>query len=225
LILLALLILAVFAGAWLLLGTETGQAFLHDPHHQGQAVREWVAQHRIIAPLVFVGVYLVFGVLALPVWWLHILAGYGFGLVMGIIWSEIAATMAAAATAAVSRFLLAEWFRRRIESQVSRLRTLDEKLGHNGLLVVCAVRLAHFMPSGLSNYAFGLTRISLLDVAIGTLLGGLPAIASLVTVGAARHLLTDWRYITAIAGVNIALMGLLLLRYLKPEWFRSLGVE
>jgi uncharacterized membrane protein YdjX (TVP38/TMEM64 family) len=184
-----------------------------------------VGSHRIIAPLVFVLLYVALGVLALPVWWLQILAGYGFGLAMGIVWSQLAATLAAVGAAAISRFLLWVWFHTRVESHAARLRALDEKMGHNGLLVVCGVRLAHFIPAGVSNYAFGLTRISLRDIAIGTLLGGTPTAASFVTVGAARHLLSDWRYLAAIAVLNVGLLGLLVVRYLRPEWFRSIGVE
>jgi uncharacterized membrane protein YdjX (TVP38/TMEM64 family) len=225
LILLAVLVIAIVVGAWAMLGTETGSEFLHKPHAKGEAFRAWVAGHRVIAPVVFVAVFIAMGSLALPVWWLQILAGYGFGLAMGVALSEIAATIAAVNGAAISRFLLGEWFHTRIESHAARLRALDEKLGHNGLLVVCLVRLMHFIPAGLSNYAFGLTRISFRDIAIGTLLGGLPAVTSFVTIGAARHLLKDWRYLTAIVGINVLLIGMLLARYLKPEWFRRFGVE
>src|SRR4051812_1435476 len=76
LILLAILVVAILVGAWVLLGTETGRGFLHNPHHKGRAFRTWVAGHRVIAPLVFVAAFVTLGSLALPVWWLQILAGY-----------------------------------------------------------------------------------------------------------------------------------------------------
>jgi uncharacterized membrane protein YdjX (TVP38/TMEM64 family) len=170
-------------------------------------------------------VFVILGTLALPVWWLQILAGYGFGLWLGILWSDVAATIAAVAAASISRFLLGEWFHTRIESHAARLRALDEKLGHNGLLVVCGVRLAHFIPAGISNYAFGVTTISIRDIAVGTLLGGTPTVATFVTIGAARHLVSDWRFLVAIATLNVLLLGMLVVRYLRPEWFTRVGIE
>ncbi len=224
-IVLVLLLLAIVTAAALLLGTEAGRQILRNPHHHGQSVKQWATAHQIVAPLVFVVVFTVVGILALPMWWLQILAGYGFGLAMGIVWSQLASTIAAVGAAALSRFLLANWFHTRIESHAARLRALDKRLGHNGLLVVVAVRLAHFLPAGLSNYAFGLTTISLTDVAVGTALGGIPAVATWVTIGAARHLLTDWRYLTALGLMNALLLLPLILRYLRPEWFRRFGIQ
>ena len=70
------------------------------------------------------------------------------------------------------------------EAKHTRLRALDEKMGHNGLLIVMASRLMHFLPFGVSNYLFGITRITLMDVILGTFLGNAPAIAFYVAVGA-----------------------------------------
>jgi uncharacterized membrane protein YdjX (TVP38/TMEM64 family) len=222
---LVLFILAIATAASLLLGTEKGRDILYNPHAHGKHVHEWVQKHPITAPLIYMGVFVVLGTLALPVWWLQILAGYGFGLWLGILWSDLAATVAAVGAASISRFLLGEWFHTRIESHAQRLRALDEKLGHNGLLVVCGVRLAHFIPAGMSNYAFGLTTISIRDVAIGTLLGGTPTVAVFVAIGSARHLTSHWHFWVGIGVLNILLVALLAARYLRPEWFTRVGIE
>src|SRR5450432_109753 len=212
-ILLTLLILAIIVAAILLLCTDKGQEILHDPHRYQQQVHHWAAAHRIISPLIFIFAFVLFGVLALPIWWLQILAGAAFGLVGGIVMSQIAYTMAAIAAASIARFLLADWFQNRVESHVKKLKALDEKLGRNGLLVVCVVRLSHFFPAGISNYAFGLTTISLRDIVIGSFLGGIPTAAFYSAVGAAQHPLQDWRYITALALVNISIIAIVLARY------------
>jgi len=165
------------------------------------------------------------GMLGLPVWWLQVLSGYGFGLFMGIAWSLIGSTISAVGAASLSRFLLSDWFHQRIESHIARIRRLDDRLGHNGLLVVSLVRLAHFIPAGPANLAFGLTRISLRDVAIGTATAGIPTVAVFVAIGAAKELLHDWRFITTLATINVVLIAGILTRYLRPDWFRSIGVE
>lgn len=222
-----LIVLAVAAviAASLLIGTERGREILHDPHKLGVAVQAWVKTHWLIAPLCLILIYTVLTMLSLPIWWLPIPAGYGFGLVMGIVWAQLSFTIAAVVTASVSRFLLADWFRARVDTHAGKIHTLVDKAGHNGLLVVCGVRMLHVVPAGLSNYVFGLTKISLLDVAIGTFIGGLPGGTLGVTFGAAGHLLHDWRYVTFLVILNIIPIAGLVLRYIKPDWFRSIGIE
>ena len=88
-----------------------------------------------------------------------------------------------------------------------------------------AVRLVHLLPFALSNYAIGLTRISLLDVIVGNLLGGIPVTAFWVTIGADRTLLEHWEYVTMLVGINLILIIPLALRYLRPEWFKRIGIE
>ena len=217
LILFTLLLLAIAIAVTLLLTTEKGQEILHNPHRYQQDARNWTQAHRIIAPLVFTLVFVIFGVLALPLWWLQIIAGAAFGLIGGIAMSQIAATLAAVAAASVSRFLMAEWFHQHIESHLVRLKSLNEKLGRNGFLVVCIVRLSHFFPAGISNYAFGLSSMSMSDIALGTLLGGLPTATLYAAIGAALHPLNDWRYLAVLAILNLQVVSIILVRYLRPQ--------
>jgi uncharacterized membrane protein YdjX (TVP38/TMEM64 family) len=190
-----------------------------------QVVHEWVQHHRVITPLLLVGLYVLLTIVMLPVWELQIAAGYGMGLVTGIFWCEIAAALGAVASMLLSRWLVGEWFEARYEPRMARLHAINEKLGHNGLLVVMGIRLCHVLPFGLSNYLFGLTRITAMDVIIGTIGGNLPTIAIGVAVGVGKHLLREWTFWLTLAAVNLVLLLPLALRYWKPEWFRRIGVE
>ena len=188
-------------------------------------VAEWVRAHRVIAPLLLVAAYVLLSVLMLPVWWLQVLSGYCFGLVLGVLWCEVGAIIGAVLSLLLSRWLVGQWFHERFESRMAKLHNINEKLGHNGLLVVMGVRLCHLLPFGLSNYLFGLTRITIIDVALGTFGGGLVAIAIYVAIGVGRHLLRDWRLWTILSAINVVLLIPLALRYWKPEWFKKIGVE
>jgi uncharacterized membrane protein YdjX (TVP38/TMEM64 family) len=185
----------------------------HDPHAIGLHARQWVAHHRIIAPAAFVALYVLLSLSLLPIWWLQVTAGYAFGLLVGVIYCEIASVAAATITVALSHWLAGEWIHEKIEARREKLRRLDEKMGSNGLLIIMAVRLAHIMPFAISNYFFGLTRITLRDTMIGTFLGGLPALIVYVTIGARRHYLQDWRYWTVLALINLLLLVPLIVRY------------
>jgi uncharacterized membrane protein YdjX (TVP38/TMEM64 family) len=224
-ILLIVFLIAMVTAAALLLFTQTGRDILHDPHRFGGDARRWVAAHPYTAPLVYMIVVVGLGVVAVPVWWLQILAGYCFGEMMGICWSLIALTVTATTAASFSRYVLGDWFHNRVESHVARLKALDEKLGHNGFLVVCAVRLVHVIPAGPANLAFGLSRISLPDVMFGTLAGAIPTVMIFVTAGAKPAALKSWNFWAIFASINIVLCGIVGLRYIRPKWFDKIGVE
>jgi len=218
---LIILILLAIGCALFLFGTREGRILMHHPHR----LHDLVVAHRVTVVIVFVAVYLVMGILAMPVWWLQILSGYCFGLVWGIFMSQFTYTLAAICTTQLSHWLAGDLVHQKLESRREKLRKLDEKMGHNGLLVVMAVRLSHFIPFGLSNYFFGLSRISTVDIAMGSFLGGFPAACFYATLGFGHHLLRDWRYDVSLVCVNLLLLIPLLLRYLQPQWFKRIGVE
>jgi uncharacterized membrane protein YdjX (TVP38/TMEM64 family) len=189
-------------------------------------VAQWVGAHRVIAPTVLIATYVILSVLMLPVWWVQALAGYCFGLVLGIVWCEVGAVIGAVISLLLSRWLVGQWFRERFESRMAKLHSINEKLGHNGLLVVMGVRLCHLLPFGLSNYLFGLTRITVMDVALGTFSGGFVAVAIWVAIGAyGHHVLRNHRLWFILGAINLVMLIPLALRYWKPQWFKRIGVE
>jgi uncharacterized membrane protein YdjX (TVP38/TMEM64 family) len=222
---LVVLLALMGTGVGLLFGTHAGQLLLHDPHAFGNDVRRQVANHPIAMPVIFVAAYVLLVATALPVWWLDILAGVGFGIWGGIACCEFGATLGAIAGVLISRWLAADFFASRIEGRIAKLRKFDEKLDHNGFLVVMAVRLSHVAPLGVSNYIFGIIRITLPDVIVGTLLGGVPANTLSVMLGAAPHELKTRAFILLMVAMHVLLLIPLLLRYLKPAWFKRIGVE
>ena len=213
-------------GWWWFTFTASGQQLIHEPHTFATRAHEWVHHHRFIAPAVVVCLYIVLTVLGLlPVWWLQVIAGFAFGTWMGVFWCDIAAAIGAVAAMLTSRWLAADWFHKRVESRMARLQQIDEKLGHNGFLVVMLVRLSHVAPFGLSNYMFGLLNITPIDVLLGTLLGGLPAIMAVVMEGSDPHAYRKPYFWILLGVTNAVLFIPVLLRYWKPRWFRKFGVE
>lgn len=214
-------LVGVSAGfAWFLYGTDTGRWL-----RETTVVQDWIKARPTVAPLVFICIYALVGALALPVWWMQVIAGYCFGTLMGVVWCQTGAVIGAVITMRIGHWLFGDWFHEQVESHRERLRALDEKLGHNGLLVVTAVRLSHFMPFGVSNYLFSVTRISLIDVVIGTILGGTFSKMVHVPIGDDPRMLASPKYWAIIVAVNLVLLFPLLLRYLFPQWFRRIGVE
>ncbi|HTL29314.1 MAG TPA: VTT domain-containing protein [Tepidisphaeraceae bacterium] len=211
----SLLILVFLAAlvAYFLFCTETGARWQHRDY-----VHARVHEHPVIAPVAFIVAYIVLAVLLLPVWWLQILVGFCFGIVPGVIICEIGATLAAMCSVAISRWLAADWFHRRVESQVTKLRALDEKLGRNGLLVVMTIRLIHVVPFSISNYALGLLDVRLRDVALGTLIGGFTTNVSYVIAGnKGKDMLHEWRFLVGIVALNLGMIAAMWLIHRQIE--------
>jgi uncharacterized membrane protein YdjX (TVP38/TMEM64 family) len=210
---------------WFLFETPMGQQARSDPRRLSMAAHAFIDRHWLLAPLCFTGIYLLLGVLALPIWWLQILGGIGFGLYYGCFLSLVASTLCAMSTLALVRWMAGDWFHSRIESRMEKLKKLDQTLGHNGFLVVMTVRLMHLLPFGLCNYCLGLTEISYVDVALGTFIGSIPALSVYTGLGAGYRPLHNWKFDMAVGAINIVLLVPLALRYLRPAWFKKIGVE
>jgi uncharacterized membrane protein YdjX (TVP38/TMEM64 family) len=223
--LLVLILCLMGVATYALFFTPYGRQVRDNPHVAGVHFQTWVQGHHLVAPAILLALYVAGTLSLMPVWWLQVLAGYGFGLWVGVGYSLTSATVAAVFGFLVARTLMADYVHEKFEARHAKLRELDEKMGHNGLLIVMAARLMHFLPFGVSNYLFGVSRITLMDVVLGTFLGNAPAIAFYVAVGAGVKPLRNWRFMVCITAINILLLVPVALRYWRPQWFKRIGVE
>jgi uncharacterized membrane protein YdjX (TVP38/TMEM64 family) len=168
--------LVAVIGAVAVVGHATGAAGLTT--HQ---LREWVQGFSGLAPLVFIGIFLVLNTLGVPAPVLLAVGGATFGLVDGA-----AVVLSAMWVTACVQFLLArrlggDHLRRRLGGQLGRLGLLLER---RGVLAVAAGRL---LPGPFSelNMAAGLTPLTFRDFAVGTILGCAPKAVAWSAVGAA----------------------------------------
>lgn len=188
-------------------------------------VQGLVGRWPALAPLIFVTAYVLVGTLALPVFWLQVLAGYSFGIVWGVIWCQLGSCISGVLSMEISHWLVSEEQQQKAAGYKDRVQALSERLGHNGLLVVSALRLVYVAPFGVTNYLLGLFNISRIDMVLGTILGGTMAKMINVAIGVNPHMLYDPKYIATLVGVNALLLLPLALRYWRPEWFKRIGVE
>ncbi len=97
------------------------------------------------------------------------------GLLFGPLWGTIlnlaGATLGATAAFLVGRFVAADWVRGRAGP---RLQRLVDGVEAEGWRFVAFVRLVPLFPFNLTNYAFGLTRISLRDYVVASAICMLP---------------------------------------------------
>src|SRR5690554_2763010 len=86
-IVLGLLICGIAAAIWFARYTEIGQQIFANSAAVRDAARHWVDNQPLLAAGAYAAVYVLCGMLLLPIWWLQILSGFVFGLAWGCTYS------------------------------------------------------------------------------------------------------------------------------------------
>lgn len=122
------------------------------------ALRGWIESLGSLGPVVFVLLYAVATVAALPGLALTLAAGALFGSVLGVIVVSIASTLGASLAFLVGRYFAREavagWL-----STKETFQRLDKLTERQGAVIVAVTRLVPIFPFNLLNYGFGLTRV------------------------------------------------------------------
>ncbi|CAA9441709.1 MAG: hypothetical protein AVDCRST_MAG37-1440 [uncultured Rubrobacteraceae bacterium] len=122
------------------------------------SLRDWINGFGMVAPIVFVVIYVVATVSFLPGAPLSLLAGLVFGAAWGTLWTVIGATLGATLAFLIARYaargLVESW-----TANNQRVRKLDEGVEKHGWRMLLITRLVPLFPFNLQNYAYGLTRV------------------------------------------------------------------
>ena len=125
-----------------------------DPGLMGSAIRDL----GIWAPLGHIALFALGTILFVPGAIFGLVGGALFGPLWGTLLNLAGATLGATAAFLVARYLAADWVRQKAGGRLDRLIAGVEA---EGWRFVAFVRLVPLFPFNLTNYALGLTRISL----------------------------------------------------------------
>src|SRR3954469_21174237 len=145
------------------------------------AITALLAGHRF-APLGFIALHVAASLFFVPRTVLAVAAGLVFGGWWGPVWAALGSLAGAIAGYVVARYLYAGFVER---ADPTRLRALLARADNGGWRMVARVSLLPLIPHSLTNYAFGLTRVSRAAYAIGSLVGQLPLTIAYADLGAA----------------------------------------
>ncbi len=134
------------------------------------------------APLIFLAAHVIASLLFIPRTTLGLVAGMIFGLWWGLVWAVLGSVLGACAGFLVARYVNSGLID--LEN-LPRLGPVLLRAEAGGWRAVTMLRLIPVIPHSLSNYALGLTKLSLGDYALGSLLGQLPMTVAYVSFGAA----------------------------------------
>lgn len=136
-----------------------------------QALQSWVDNAGIVAPIVFMLVYIVATIFFLPGSVLTLAGGALFGPIFGTFYNLTGATIGAALAFLISRYISSDFIEKKTGGKIKQLINGVEK---EGWRFVAFVRLVPLFPFNVLNYALGLTKIPFLHYLLATYLFMLP---------------------------------------------------
>jgi uncharacterized membrane protein YdjX (TVP38/TMEM64 family) len=181
-----------------------------------QALRAWIAQFGIVAPLVFIFVQALQVVIApIPGQAVALVAGYLFGAVAGTIYSLTGVLIGSAVA-----FSLAKRYGRPFvetilhEDVIERFDSFVDRIGIQGLFVFVIIP---GLPDDAICFLSGLTKLRLRTFLVVISIGRLPAYVFTVYAGGK---LADGRFIQALVIIGIVI-SLSVIGYAKQEAIRD----
>ena len=175
-------------------------------------LRDWIDGLGPLGAAVFIALYVIAVVAAIPGSALTVAAGALFGSLWGIIWVSIASTAGACCAFLIARYIARDAVVRWL-SHNEKFRRLDRLTEDHGAVIVALTRLVPLFPFNLLNYGFGLTRVRFGTYFLWSWLCMLPGTV-LYVVGA--DALTDglssgeipWALVATLAGAALVLFFL-----------------
>jgi uncharacterized membrane protein YdjX (TVP38/TMEM64 family) len=185
-------------------------------------IKEKINSFGMIAPLVYIGFYIVATVCFLPGLPVTALAGVAFGPFRGVVYASIGAVIGVSLAFLIARYAA----RGMVEGWVggnAQFRKIDEGVQRQGWRMLMITRLVPIFPFNLQNYAYGLTKIQFPTYLLVSWICMLPGTAAYVQLGAAVNVgegnLKKTLLYLAGAGIFIVLVSLIpsLIRKRQPE--------
>ena len=146
-----------------------------------QTALNWIEGLGWIAPLAYIGLYILSTVAFGPGSVMTLSGGAIFGLVQGTVYVTIGAVLGATAAFLIGRYLARDWISKKTEKN-PKFKAVDEAIAKEGRKIVVLLRLSPVFPFNLLNYALGLTKVSFGDYFFG-FLGMLPGTILYVYLG------------------------------------------
>jgi uncharacterized membrane protein YdjX (TVP38/TMEM64 family) len=169
--LLPILLLAAGLAAFFLLGLNK-YIDLNTLKQNREVLTAWVAANPIVAPLVFIGIYIAVAAFSLPIATLvSITGGFLFGAIWGTIWIVIGASIGGTLVFLAVKFGLSDALAARAGEAVKRM---EQGFRENAFSYLLFLRLVPIFPFFLVNIVAGLLGVSLSTFFIATIVGIIP---------------------------------------------------
>jgi uncharacterized membrane protein YdjX (TVP38/TMEM64 family) len=123
-----------------------------------EELREWILSLGAFGPLVYVLIYIVAVVFAIPGSVITVMGGVLFGSLVGVVSVSVGSTIGASLAFLVSRHFAREAITQKFANN-QKFHHLDQLTKEHGAIIVAITRLVPLFPFNLLNYGFGLTHV------------------------------------------------------------------
>ena len=147
-------------------------------------IKTWVENFGVIAPLIYIGLYLVSTIFFLPGSPVTVLAGFVFGPLWGVFYASIASIISVACAFLTARYVARDLVEGWVNNN-AQFRKIDEQVQEQGWRILMFTRLVPIFPFNLQNYAYGLTNIRFSTFVLTSAIFMLPGTIALVMLGGA----------------------------------------
>jgi len=145
------------------------------------AIEKIIAQYPISAPIVFLIVYGIAILSALPTLPINLAAGFFWGTFLGGFYSTTGATIGAIGAFLIARNLLGQPLARHFDNRL--IAEIQREFEARSWLFLAFVRLNPVFPTGPLNYLLGLTSVDLFTYFWATFVFNLPASCTVAWLG------------------------------------------
>lgn len=151
----------------------------HLRHINPVVIETFLLKFGAFAPLIYIVLFTFVPLTLFPDSILAVSAGLIFGIVPGAIYTLIGAAAGGTLSFMISRGVGHEFVLKKLEKHNKMIQLIEKK----GFTIVLIMRLIPLIPFDIIGYAAGLTNIKYRDYILATIVGIVPGVAILVTMG------------------------------------------
>jgi len=160
-----------------------------------------------LGPALFIVAYAAAAMLLVPASLLTVAAGFLFGPVLGSAVVSVAATVGAAASFIVGRYLARPFIAEKLQTD-PKFAAVDSAIAAQGAKIVLLLRLSPVFPYTLLNYALSLTAIPFAEYVGASWLGMLPGTVAYVAIGGAGKAAAEASSGVGVTPIQLAIYAL-----------------
>ena len=182
-------------------------------------ISENVQKLGLLAPIIFMGLFAITAILAIPATVMVITGGLLFGPWLGTFYNVTGATLGAVLAFIISRYMASAWASKMIEQKAGeRMKRVVAGVEKEGWRFVAFTRLVPVIPYFALNYVMGLTRIPLAHYALATYIALIPSIFAFTYLAdAGKQAVNQGEGFAGKIILGIAMVGLIAA---IPAWLR-----
>lgn len=142
----------------------------------------WFIDHFYLGYFIYIVIYAIFKACMIPISFLvlgiSLVYGHAYGPLKGFFIAVplilISADLGACLAFTVGRFLLKDYIRKYVISEIKMFKAVDLAIEHHGLKMATILRLTPIIPHNLYPYVMSVTTLSYKNLILGNTLGMLP---------------------------------------------------